>query len=108
MNNLKHNFEVQTKINQIKKGFNLKDENIIIVDYCLGCQKQFKVYRNEIQDATSINLYIDKVTGEKYLYCLCSKCVTTYINPYNKKAFKELDNNICKEIAKFHPEILAP
>ena len=35
MSKLKYTYEVQSKIEQIKKSFNLKDENIIIVDYCL-------------------------------------------------------------------------
>ena len=107
MSNLKHTYDIQVKINERKRRFNLKDENIIIVDYCLGCQKKFKVYRNEIQNISSINVYVDDVTGEKYLYCLCANCIKTFITPYNKKAFTELNNNICKEIAKLQSEILS-
>lgn len=107
MSNLKHIYEVREKINQIKQGLKLKDENILILNYCLGCQRQFKVYRSEIQNIGSVNLYIDKLTREKYLHCLCNKCTEKFANPYNKKALTELDNNICKEISKFHPEILS-
>ena len=42
MSNLKHTYDIQIKINERKRRFNLKDENIIIVDYCLGCQKNLK------------------------------------------------------------------
>lgn len=104
---LKFNYATENQINQIKKSFNLKEENIILVDYCIGCNEKFKVYRNEIQDITSINLYVDEVTEEKYLYCLCKKCAHDLTDPYNKKRFIELDNNIAKEISKLHPEILS-
>ncbi|WP_415331607.1 hypothetical protein [Clostridium perfringens] len=36
---LKFNYETQNQINQIKQSFNLKEENIILVDYCIGCNK---------------------------------------------------------------------
>lgn len=104
---LKFNYETQNQINQIKRSFNLKEENIILVDYCIGCNENFKVYRDEIQDITSINLYVDEVTEEKYLYYLCKKCTHDLTDPYNKKRFIELDNNIAKEISKLHPEILS-
>lgn len=104
---LKFNHETQNKIKQIKSSFNLKEKNIILVDYCIGCNENFKVYRDEIQDITSINLYVDELTEEKYLYCLCKKCAYAITNSYNKKRFIELDNNISKEISKLHPEILS-
>lgn len=104
---LKFNYETQKQINQIKQSFNLKEENIILVDYCIGCNQNFKVYRDEIQNITSLSLYVDEITGEKYLYYLCKKCTHDIRNPYNKEKFSELDNNISKEISKLHPEILA-
>lgn len=107
MSKLKYTYEVKSKIEQIKKSFNLKDENIIIVDYCLCCKKKFKVYRGEIQALDSINIYVDKITGEKYLYFLCGKCSNRLINPYSKNEFEDLDNKISEEISKFHPEILS-
>ncbi|EGT3601881.1 hypothetical protein [Clostridium perfringens] len=104
---IKFNYEAQKQINKIKKSFNVKEENIILVDYCIGCNKKFKVYRDEIQNITAFSLYVDKLTGEKYLYYLCKKCTHEISNPYNKKIFSELDNNISKEISKLHPEILS-
>lgn len=106
MSNLKYTYEIQSKIEQIKKSFNLKDENIITVDYCLGCQKKLKVYRNEIQTIESINIYVDKITGEKYLYFLCAKCSCKLMNPYSKNEFIDLDNKISEEVSKLHTEIL--
>ncbi|MDU0868233.1 MAG: histidine kinase [Clostridium perfringens] len=104
---IKFNYEAQKQINKIKQSFNVKEENIILVDYCIGCNKKFKVYRDEIQNITAFSLYVDKLTGEKYLYYLCKKCTHEISNPYNKKIFSELDNNISKEISKLHPEILS-
>ena len=106
MSKIKYAYEIQSKIEQIKKSFKLKDENVIIVDYCLGCKKKFKVYRNEIQTIDSIDIYVDIATGEKYLYFLCDKCASILMNPYRKNEFENLDNEISKEISKLHTEIL--
>ena len=55
MSKLKYTYEVQSKIEQIKKSFNLKDENIIIVDTddsVLVCSK------NNTQDIKKIIEYL--------------------------------------------------
>lgn len=85
------------KVNAQKQSLEVDTRFIDNYSFCPFCKKDFKVYRNEVQNAYTASAFIPMGTEKLVLYCLCKSCVNKLGNKFESN-WVTIENNIYEKL----------